>query len=121
MICLISTPSVSDCVTLPDLPFPGHMLYDYMLKQMGVQEMSVVRMVCHRHRNTKETVGEGAEEGVEGQSIKEGQLLATLASLCAIHSQPVCFGVVHIYISCCASFPTTYSSTPMLYYYKSPS
>lgn len=33
-----------DCITLPDLPFPGHMLYDYMLKQMGVQEMSVVRM-----------------------------------------------------------------------------
>ncbi|KAK3794558.1 hypothetical protein RRG08_003708 [Elysia crispata] len=44
-----------DCVTLPELPFPGHMLYDYMLRQMGVQEMNVVRMVCHRHRNTKET------------------------------------------------------------------
>ncbi|RUS85224.1 hypothetical protein EGW08_006985 [Elysia chlorotica] len=44
-----------DCVTLPDLPFPGHMLYDYMLKQMGVQEMSVVRMVCHRYRNAKDT------------------------------------------------------------------
>ncbi|GFN80126.1 protein szt2, partial [Plakobranchus ocellatus] len=44
-----------DCVTLPDLPFPGHMLYDYMLKQMGFQGMNVVRMVCHRQRTLRDT------------------------------------------------------------------
>ncbi|BFY99733.1 hypothetical protein BsWGS_02773 [Bradybaena similaris] len=34
-----------DCITLPDLPFPGNMLYEeHMLKQMGVHEMRVFRM-----------------------------------------------------------------------------
>lgn len=46
-----------DSITLLELPFPGNMLYEeHMLKQMGMQEMCVFRMVCYSRG--KEMVGQ---------------------------------------------------------------